>query len=459
MSQAQSNKPGRTKIFLSDLPTPSFIVNRHSFVSNCAKVRDEARKNGIRRIRPHVKTHKTMEGAYIQAYCKPPPKDYDGSDTCSSFVPAGIDETNKDTTAAQVVGFVASTIPEIELLLNASKKYGRSTTSSTCGSNDPFRDIIYAVPISKAKLVQIDKLLRTSDVPDLNIHVLIDHPAQVEMIERFVSEGNDTIFSAFLKLDTGYHRAGISCDERGVDLADKILSSKAIRLKGLYSHCGHAYDTSDKDKLDDIARADLSMILQFIKDLKQGVSSSGKEEEENMQAIDSLDISVGSTPSLFHHHSMDQLLQSRLEIHPGNYTFYDRQQLWSGAAQDESCLAGRVLTGVIGHYEDRNTLMLDAGATALTKDMAPQGGVCAISGRPDLECYKMSQEVTQVRPSDSSKRLRFADFPLGSIVTLLPNHSCLAAACFYKYYVIDDTSSNFSAEEQVVDEWIPVKGW
>mmetsp|Transcript_8149 Transcript_8149/g.17652 ORF Transcript_8149/g.17652 Transcript_8149/m.17652 type:complete len:238 (+) Transcript_8149:748-1461(+) len=237
------------------------------------------------------------------------------------------------------------------------------------------------------------------------------------------------------------------------------MSSSAVSLQGLYSHCGHAYDTSDVDELDDIAQKDLTMLLKFKQDLKKRVSAEGNAE--HLSRIDLLDFSVGSTPSLFHHRNLssDLNLESQLEVHPGNHTFYDRQQVWSGAAQDESCLAGRVLTRVIGHYEDRNTLMLDAGATALTKDDAPQGGVCAISGRPDLECYKMSQEVILVRPRDSTKKLDFAEFALGSMLTLLPNHSCLAAACFDKYYVIDDETSKFAAEELVIDEWIPVKGW
>ena len=150
-----------------------------------------------------------------------------------------------------------------------------------------------------------------------------------------------------------------------------------------------------------------------------------------------------------------------LEIHPGNYTFYDRQQLWTGAAESESCAAGRVASRVIGHYEERRTIMLDAGATALTKDSSPQGDVCSVSGRPDLECYKMSQEVTLVRPRDPSTSTEtfLEDFPLGSVVTLVPNHSCLSAACFDRYYIIDDKDSTFAEDQGIMDEWVPVKGW
>ena len=52
---------------LDDLPTPSFIVNRHAFQTNCQKLRTSAYAQGIVRLRPHVKTHKTKEGCLIQA--------------------------------------------------------------------------------------------------------------------------------------------------------------------------------------------------------------------------------------------------------------------------------------------------------------------------------------------------------------------------------------------------------
>ena len=47
---------------LEDLPTPAFIVDKHVFEQNCIAARAAALKNGIPRLRPHVKTHKTTEG-------------------------------------------------------------------------------------------------------------------------------------------------------------------------------------------------------------------------------------------------------------------------------------------------------------------------------------------------------------------------------------------------------------
>jgi D-serine ammonia-lyase len=198
----------------------------------------------------------------------------------------------------------------------------------------------------------------------------------------------------------------------------------------------------------------MDLIRLFLTMLKSKLDDTA----EDCTFPENVTISVGSTPSARHHRSLQPSINgANVEIHPGNYTLYDRQQLWSGSCSDEKSLAGRVISRVIGHYEDRGAIMLDAGALALTKDTTPQGGVCAIAGQPDLVCYRMSQEVIMVKTNDPGTTFPFDRFPLGTIVSLLPNHSCLAAACFERYYVIDDQSSSFSPNQEIVDEWIPAK--
>ena len=162
---------------ISDLPTPSFVVNRAAFVTNCEKVKRKAELASLS-LRPHVKTHKAAEGAFIQAFCKPPPF---SSDECC------VDENeNVYDHQGLVTGFVASTIPEIKMLLGAAKKYESILDRQT---SNPFLDIIYAVPISEAKLLQIEAILADSKLGDygrIRIYLLIDHSSQVDMIERAI---------------------------------------------------------------------------------------------------------------------------------------------------------------------------------------------------------------------------------------------------------------------------------
>lgn len=219
---------------------------------------------------------------------------------------------------------------------------------------------------------------------------------------------------------------------------------------------GHSYNVSNDSEMKNVAEDDHNAILEFLKLLTDHLKS-----RECPFDTTSLDVSVGSTASLLYHAKFNA--PNNVELHPGNYVFYDRQQLFTGACNAESSIAGLVLARVIGHYDDgaRNAIMVDAGATALTKEGTPQGGMCAVYGRPDLECYRMSQEISMIRlrERDDDAPFPFEDFPFGSAILLLPNHSCLAAACFDTYYVVDEMEDQLSPNSSVVDTWIPVKGW
>lgn len=225
-------------------------------------------------------------------------------------------------------------------------------------------------------------------------------------------------------------------------------------LTKLVIKSGHSYNISEEAEMKKTTKDDHGAILKFLKLLEDHLKS------DNTFDTSSLDISVGSTPSLFCHEKLDT--PNNVELHPGNYVFYDRQQLYTGACANESSIAGFVLARVIGHYKDseRNSIMIDAGATALTKELTPQGGMCAVFGRPELECYRMSQEVTMIRcRNGGDATFPFEYYPLGSTILLLPNHSCLAAACFDVYHVVDEKGSQISTNSEVVDTWKPVKGW
>jgi D-serine deaminase-like pyridoxal phosphate-dependent protein len=212
-SDIKNNMPDMTKT-LQDLETPAFIINRHAFVKNCSRALEVASKGGMG-LRPHIKTHKTLEGAWLQA--------------------GGYSKV--DMSRYNVSGFVASTLPEVELLIQGATLYG-----------GPFSDILYGVPISQTKLVRLDAL-REKLPKGGKINIMIDHEQQVVMVENFAGKTapahkkqklacppETKVWSVFLKLDTGYHRAGITCDERGVQLALQILDSPLLELSGVYSH-------------------------------------------------------------------------------------------------------------------------------------------------------------------------------------------------------------------------------
>jgi len=119
-----------------------------------------------------------------------------------------------------VIGFVGSTIPELRMLTELAIEHG-----------PPFTDVLYGIPICKLKLPTIETLRNKMVDVDANIHLLVDNMVQLDALES-----TDIKWSVFIKVDTGYHRAGVTCDDQGVSIATRVIESTNLSLKGLYSH-------------------------------------------------------------------------------------------------------------------------------------------------------------------------------------------------------------------------------
>ncbi len=165
-------------------------------------------------------------------------------------------------------------------------------------------------------------------------------------------------------------------------------------------------------------------------------------------------VSIGSTPTaLFAEH-----LQGVTEVRAGIYLFCDLAQLSRGVCAEED-LAISVLATVIGHQHRGPSLILDAGALALSKDIganrfmpdAGYGRVCdAATLKPlgSLAVTTVHQEHGNVPVPDESW---FARLPIGSLVRILPNHACLTCAAYASYDVL--------RAGKLTGQWPRISGW
>eukprot|EP00095_Tigriopus_kingsejongensis_P008747 maker-scaffold92_size382268-snap-gene-1.18 protein:Tk08747 transcript:maker-scaffold92_size382268-snap-gene-1.18-mRNA-1 annotation:"d-serine dehydratase-like" len=160
-------------------------------------------------------------------------------------------------------------------------------------------------------------------------------------------------------------------------------------------------------------------------------------------------VGIGSTPSCSH---TGPSLGGLTEIHPGNYVFYDAQQMKLGSCQANQ-VAGKVLTRVIGHSLRRNQLIVDCGFLGLTKQGFEDLGrsFALIEGHPNLKLCDMTQEIGKVESQGDDPNINFRLFPIGSLLTLIPYHSCATAAMYPVYYVHQSGT--------VKEEWKPCRGW
>ncbi len=294
-----------------------------------------------------------------------------------------------------------------------------------------FHDITYAVPIAPEKLERAAAL--AAKVERLNI--LLDNERTLRAVEEF-GRAHDVTFDVFLKIDCGLHRAGVDPDDpASVALAQAIRKSPATRLRGALAHAGHSYNGRNVDQIRAVAHEESDAVTRF---------------RDHLGSPD-LIRSIGSTPTA----SVVDRFAGCDEVRPGNYVFFDAYQATIGSCALRDC-AVSVLATVIGSYPQRRSLVLDAGALALSKDAGPShvdphfgyGIVCDLELRPlPLKLVSLSQEHGKVdgEPSD------IARLPIGTMLRVIPNHSCLTAAMYDTYQVV--------ANGAIVEQWKPVRGW
>jgi D-serine deaminase-like pyridoxal phosphate-dependent protein len=293
-----------------------------------------------------------------------------------------------------------------------------------------FRDITYAFPIAPEKLQRAADLASRID----RLSVLIDSQKALQAIVEFAA-ANDVTFDVFLKVDCGYHRAGVDPESPdSARLAIALARSEAVRFQGLLTHAGHSYNASNAEEVARIAAEESGSLTRF----RALLAGEGLGETTR---------SIGSTPTA----AIVERFTECDEVRPGNYVFYDAFQATIGSCRLED-VAVSVLTTVVGSYPERGALILDAGALALSKDVSPAhlapdfgyGLVCDLDLNPlPMRIVALSQEHGKVETQ--------MNVPVGTRLRVLPNHSCLTAAMFETYQIIE--------EGRVADEWRPAHGW
>ena len=297
-----------------------------------------------------------------------------------------------------------------------------------------FNDITYAVPIAPQKI---------ADAADLhaeigNLNLLVDHPDTVRAIEE-AAQGRKTTLPVFLEIDCGGGRSGVD-PARDVAqlLVRRLADSENIDFRGLLTHAGQAYRSKTRSEAYEVACEERNLMTAFAAEIRD-------------LGIELPEVSIGSTPTL---RAIDDLT-GVTEVRPGNYLLYDFFQRAIGTC-DLDDIAFSVLATIISVDIEEGRANIDAGALALSKDPGPIhvdpecgfGLPVTLEDQhplPGLRIVGLTQEHgTLAGPGVEALHP-------GTRFRILPNHSCLSAACFDRYHVLRGT--------EVVDEWHPVRGW
>src|SRR5207244_3468176 len=113
----------------------------------------------------------------------------------------------------------------------------------------------YAVPIGPDKLPRAAALAGRIE----RLNILIDSFDALQAVE---SAGS--VFDAFLKVDCGYHRAGVDPDHPdSARLAMAMSRSPAVHFQGLLTHAGHSYHARDVDEIRRVAAQETAVLTRF----------------------------------------------------------------------------------------------------------------------------------------------------------------------------------------------------
>lgn len=197
--------------------TPAFVVDMDRVRANAADMASRARNRGVR-LRPHAKTHKTLEIAQIQ-------------------------------TAESFGGITVSTMAEARFYAEGG-----------------FKDILYAFPITP------DKLTEALDLASVcRFSVLVDHHDAARAVVAEAA-GSESELGVWIKIDTGAHRAGLNPEDGAiVSLAKMLHDAPGVIFCGVLTHAGQSYTAPYEESLDQIVRDEARLLV----DIANRIESTG----------------------------------------------------------------------------------------------------------------------------------------------------------------------------------------
>lgn len=397
---------------VAELPTPSVVINGSKFESNCNKMLGNASRLEAS-FRAHIKTHKTIEGTRLQ-------------------LGTGTFTTDR---------IVVSTMMEAWHVLPLVKE-------------GLINDIHFSLPVVRTRLAELADL--ANQIPSLRI--MLDNAEQLDVLADFNAANPGTKkWSVFIKINMGSNRAGFLNDSEFLsETLDKALKDdkvkQAVDIYGFYCHAGHSYASDNENKAKE-------MLLQEI-----GAANFAAEAAKQIVPELDLVISVGATPTA---HASEILtmtevetsiggkLSGALELHAGNYPCCDLQQLSTKCITEED-ISLVLIAEVISTYVNRGDKgpgeqLINAGVCALAREFGPlvgHGRICEPKEYNNWVVGRLSQEHgILVALEDEAKFI-----PLGTMVKVIPQHSCITANAHPWFYIVDD-------EDKVVDVWVPARGW
>ncbi|GKT97686.1 alanine racemase domain protein [Colletotrichum tofieldiae] len=440
---------------VDDIPKPAVILDVAVSRRHCNALLSAVEDIGVD-FRAHVKTHKL---ARLQVGDKSPE-----------------------------ARFIVSTLAEIEHLLPMFKEIqaeGRQV------------NILYGIPLPPSQTRRLAHLAR--ELGPGSICVLLDHVTQFGCLESFFEIAG---FPAgiYIKIDTGYHRAGLppnALNKHGLlERLAQLEKDGRATFVGIYSHNSLGYNDNTAAQAMMNLEAEIKGCMDALhanesffpsdKDITISVGASPQVVSiRNLQEPDASDLNGARRLSEMIRRTASgktRPFRTRLELHAGVYAVFDMQQMATrpmaslGDWEDE--VAVSVVAEVCSVYNDgerrQPEALLAVGTLGLGREPCPSYAGWAVvsqknssrqslTGKRRLVVERISQEHSivswEVTTAEDNKGFELPPIPLeiGETVRLVPNHACVTGA-MYGWYLIVDSEKDPSASK-IVDVWTRASGW
>ncbi len=323
------------------IETPALIVDLDAFEANLRTMAEFAKARGLR-LRPHGKTHKCAE-------------------------------IGKRQMALGAVGLCCQKVDEAMALVEG-------------GVTDV---LVTNEVLGKGKLARLAALTATA-----RIGICIDSDLGLDRLIEAAQAAPGRI-DAYIELEVGGDRCGVTRIEEGVALAARIAASNVLHFGGIHAYQGSAQH------------------LRAPAERKAAIDHAIHRAAECAAALARAGIDVpvvtGGGTGTFPNEAASGVYN---EIQPGSYAFMDRDYADNIAdpAAPRFLHSLFVLTAVMSRRDD--FAVVDAGLKAHSID----SGFPIVAGRPDLSFGSPSDEHGILRSSGG-------ELPaLGDIVRLIPGH-------------------------------------
>jgi D-serine ammonia-lyase len=346
-------------------------------------------------------------------------------------------------------------------------------------SNGAAVNVLYGVPLGPSQSKRLGAVGK--ELGSGSITAMIDDVDQLPALET-VRKVAGSPPSIFVKIDTGYHRAGREPGSPNLktllEEVERWERAGELIFKGYYSHASDSYGK-------DTPEAAMSRLVEEVSicvDL-------GKIAPASLRAGRKPVISVGASPTVVSVQNIEtgsveagvssrweEVLRAErsnfeIELHAGVYPLLDMQQIATNARHfggvPEDSIALTVLAEVRSVYSERQPqeALIAAGSLALGREpcrtysgwgiLTPYGIQNDQLAGGRLIVQRISQEHGIVA-FDASNHNQELPLRVGQKVRIWPNHACIAGAGFGWYLIVDSDSE---APNTIIDVWVRWRGW